>query len=86
MGSKVLGPMLRVSRLTDSRDTDQKPWGGSSGKSSKVLLSMWWRSCSARNQDSERSNEMCQVAVVSFRGLVLMFVDQGEGFVSQSLS
>lgn len=38
MESKVLGPMLRVSRLTDSRDTDQKPWGGSSRKSSKGVI------------------------------------------------
>lgn len=38
MESKVLGPMLRVSRLTDSRDADQKPWGGSSGKSSEGAI------------------------------------------------
>lgn len=51
-----------------------------------MLLSVWWSSHSARTQDSERSNEMCLVAVVSFRGLVLVFVDQSEEFVRQALS
>lgn len=82
----MLGPMLSF-KTNRSQELRSEAMGeGALESHPKGLLSIWWRSNSARSQDAEMSNEMFHVAFVSFGGLALTYVDQGENFIRQGLS